>query len=255
MRSAATCGNWIPSIPTIRTFRTKHLQGYSGLDAKFILHNSLVLDTTVNPDFSQVGVDNPATPNQRFPPYFAEVRPFFIENSSYFMTPVSLYYTNNIVKPQYGARLTGKLGPWALGLLGVDDRSPGEAVPPGDPEYNTRAHFYAGPGEPRRGFSFECRHHLCRPRVSRFFQSRRRIRLSSAAEKPLDANRAGRYLGNAKHQQLHPGRAGMRGAYFNLQRPDLFPASELFRSASQRVGRLQRYVRRLCYRHRIFSTS
>ena len=125
-------------------FQAKHLQGYGGLDAKFILHNSLVLDTTVNPDFSQVGIDNPAIPNQRFPPYFAEVRPFFIENSSYFQTPISLYYTNNIVKPQYGARLTGKLGPWAMGILGVDDRSPGEAVPPGDPEYNTRAHFYTG---------------------------------------------------------------------------------------------------------------
>jgi hypothetical protein len=125
-------------------FMDKHLQGYAGLDAKFILHNSLVLDTTLNPDFSQVGVDNPAAPNQRFPPYFAEVRPFFIENSSYFTTPVSLYYTNNIVKPQYGARLTGKLGPYALGLLGVDDRSPGEAVPPADPEAGTRAHFYEG---------------------------------------------------------------------------------------------------------------
>lgn len=125
-------------------FEDKHLQGYSGLDAKFILHNSLVLDTTVNPDFSQVGIDNPATPNQRFPPYFAEVRPFFIENSSYFMTPINLYYTNNIETPQYGARLTGKVGPWALGLLGVDDRSPGQAVPTGDPEYNTRAHFYVG---------------------------------------------------------------------------------------------------------------
>jgi hypothetical protein len=125
-------------------FEDKALQGYSGLDAKFILHNSLVLDTTVNPDFSQVGVDNPATPNQRFPPYFAEVRPFFIENSSYFQTPVSLYYTNNIEKPQFGARLTGKLGPWALGLLGVDDRGPGEAVAPDDPEYNTRAYVFAG---------------------------------------------------------------------------------------------------------------
>ena len=125
-------------------FEDKHLQGYGGLDAKFILHSSLILDTTLNPDFSQVGVDNPATPNQRFPPYFAEVRPFFIENSSYFSTPVSLYYTNNIVQPQYGARLTGKLGPYALGVLGVDDRSPGEAVPPGNPEYNTRAYFYEG---------------------------------------------------------------------------------------------------------------
>ena len=125
-------------------FESKHLQGYGGLDAKFILRNSLVLDTTVNPDFSQVGIDNPAVPNQRFPPFFAEVRPFFIENSSYFMTPINLYYTNNIVKPQYGARLTGKLGGWALGVLGVDDRSPGQLVPQSDPAYNSRAQVYLG---------------------------------------------------------------------------------------------------------------
>lgn len=125
-------------------FEDKHLQGYGGLDAKFILHNSLVLDTTVNPDFSQVGIDNPAIPNQRFPPYFAEVRPFFIENSSYFMTPINLYYTNNVIAPQFGARLTGKLGGWALGVLGVDDRSPGQLVEEADPDYNTRAHVYIG---------------------------------------------------------------------------------------------------------------
>lgn len=125
-------------------FKHKHLQAYAGMDAKFILRNSLILDTTFNPDFSQVGVDNPASPNQRFPPYFSEVRPFFIENSSYFQTPISLYYSNSIVMPQFGARLTGKLGPWALGVLGVDDRGPGKAVPQGDPEYGTRAHVYLG---------------------------------------------------------------------------------------------------------------
>lgn len=123
-------------------FQDKHLQGYAGLDAKFILHNSLVLDTTINPDFSQVGIDNPAAPDLRFPAYFPEVRPFFIENSSYFMTPISLYYTTNIVLPKYGARLTGKLGPWALGILDVNDRSPGQAVPPGSPQFNTNANFY-----------------------------------------------------------------------------------------------------------------
>jgi len=125
-------------------FEDEPLQGYAGLDAKFILHNSLVLDTTVNPDFSQVGIDNPATPNQRFPPYYAEVRPFFIENSSYFQTPISLYYTNNIVTPQFGTRLTGKLGPWAMGVLAVDDRSPGQLVPATDPNANSRAEFYVG---------------------------------------------------------------------------------------------------------------
>ena len=128
--------------PTDPYFDVKHLQGYSGLDSKFILHNSLVLDTTINPDFSQVGVNNPAAPNQRFPPYFPEVRPFFIENSSYFMTPFNLYYTNSIVTPQFGARLTGKLGPWAVGLLGVDDRSPGQEVSQASPEYGARAHVY-----------------------------------------------------------------------------------------------------------------
>lgn len=125
-------------------FEHKGLQGYTGLDAKFILHNSLVLDATVNPDFSQVGIDNPAVPNQRFPPFFAEVRPFFIENSSYFQTPLSLYYTNNIVKPQFGTRLTGKLGRWAAGLLAVDDRGPGEAVPQNNPQYGKRAYTYIG---------------------------------------------------------------------------------------------------------------
>ena len=130
--------------PTNPYFEDKHLQSYTGMDAKFILRNSLVLDTTINPDFSQVGINDPATPNQRFPPYFPEVRPFFIENSSYFMTPISLYYTNKIVTPQYGARLTGKLGDWAMGLLDVDDRSPAQAVPQNDPEANSRAHFYIG---------------------------------------------------------------------------------------------------------------
>jgi hypothetical protein len=123
-------------------FEQKHFQGISGLNAKFTLHDSLVLDTTINPDFSQVGIDNPAAPNQRFPQFFPELRPFFIENSSYFKTPINLYYTDKIVVPEFGARLTGKVGPWALGLLSVDDRSPGLAVPEGTPEYGKRAGDY-----------------------------------------------------------------------------------------------------------------
>ena len=48
-------------------FEHKHLQAYAGLDAKFILRNSLVLDVTLNPDFSQVGINNPATPEPTLP--------------------------------------------------------------------------------------------------------------------------------------------------------------------------------------------
>lgn len=121
-------------------FNDKHFQGYTGLDTKFILHNSLILDMTFNPDFSQIGIDNPAPPNQRFQYYYPELRPFFIENSSYFSTPFDLYYTPSIVRPQFGQRLTGKIGRWALGILNVDDRGPGFDVPRGAPGYGTRAH-------------------------------------------------------------------------------------------------------------------
>ena len=107
-----------------------------------MLHDSLVLDTTLNPDFSQVNVDDPAPPNQRFQTFFAEQRPFFIENANYFATPIDLFYTLNIVSPQFGARLSGKQGPWAVGFLGTDDRSPGQAVAPGSPYFNTRAEFF-----------------------------------------------------------------------------------------------------------------
>ena len=130
--------------PTNPYFSNLNLQGYTGLDTKFILHNSLVLDMTFNPDFSQIGINNPAPPNQRFPFYFPELRPFFIENASYFQTPFNLYYTPNIVMPQFGQRLTGKVGPWAIGLLNVDDRNPGLQVPPTNPDFGSRSHYYIG---------------------------------------------------------------------------------------------------------------
>jgi hypothetical protein len=125
-------------------FNDKLFQGYEGLDTKFVLHNSLALDMTFNPDFSQIGVNNPAPPDQRFPFYFPELRPFFIENSSFFETPLNLYYTPNIVMPQFGQRLTGKIGHYALGILSVDDRNPGLQVAPGTPDYGSRAHYYVG---------------------------------------------------------------------------------------------------------------
>ncbi len=124
------------------TFDQKLAQGTAGIDAKVVLHDALVFDATLNPDFSQVNVDDPASPNQRFQSFFYEQRPFFIENASYFSTPIDLFYTLNIASPQFGARLSGKQGPWAVGLLATDDRSPGQAVAPSDPAFNTRAHFY-----------------------------------------------------------------------------------------------------------------
>src|SRR5262249_907395 len=93
-------------------FQTKH-DFRAGLDAKAVLHDSLTLDIALNPDFSQVESDDPqVTVNQRFEVIFPEKRPFFLENTNFFNTPENLFFSRRIVDPEFGARLTGKLGRW-----------------------------------------------------------------------------------------------------------------------------------------------
>jgi hypothetical protein len=114
----------------------------AGLDAKFVFKDSLVLDVALNPDFSQVESDDPqVTVNRRFEVFFPEKRPFFLENSSFFETPINLVFTRRIADPRFGARLTGKLGPYALGAFVIDDESPGKGVPTDDRLHNKRALF------------------------------------------------------------------------------------------------------------------
>lgn len=96
-----------------------------GLDAKLVLRDAFTLDAAVNPDFSQVESDEPqVTVNQRFEVFFPEKRPFFLENAGLFRTPINLFFSRRIADPQFGGRLTGKMGRWAFGALGIDDRAP-----------------------------------------------------------------------------------------------------------------------------------
>src|ERR1019366_4272041 len=111
-----------------------------GLDAKAVIHDTLTLDVALNPDFSQVESDDPAvTVNQRFEVFFPEKRPFFVENNSYFTTPENLFFSRRIVDPEFGGRITGKLGHWDLGVLAIDDRAADAALDPADPNYGGRA--------------------------------------------------------------------------------------------------------------------
>src|SRR5713101_5556409 len=110
----------------------------AGLDAKFVVKDSLSFDVTLNPDFSQVESDDPqVTVNQRFAVFFPEKRPFFIENAAFFATPIDLFFSRQIAQPQFGSRMTGKLGKWTLGALAIDDRQPGQGFTSGP--YDTRA--------------------------------------------------------------------------------------------------------------------
>jgi Domain of unknown function (DUF5916) len=119
--------------------------GQAGLDAKAVLKDKFVLDATINPDFSQIESDQPqVTVNQRFEIFFPETRPFFQENANYFQTPINLVFTRRIVDPKWGVRLTGKDGPWAVGMLVAETASPSEEVSADNPLFNHHALFSVG---------------------------------------------------------------------------------------------------------------
>ncbi len=88
------------------------------LTGKYGITPSLILDATYNPDFSQVEADaGQVDVNLRYDLYFPEKRPFFLEGSENFNLAgtiaddflLSAVHTRNIVDPQVGLKLTGKI--------------------------------------------------------------------------------------------------------------------------------------------------
>ncbi len=131
--------------PSNPRYSSAKLRGDIGLDAKAVIKDSFVLDVALNPDFSQVESDEPqVTVNQRFEVFFPEKRPFFLENANFFDTPITLLFTRRISDPQIGARLTGKVGRYTVGMLFADDQSPGRRVADNDPLRDQRAYFGVG---------------------------------------------------------------------------------------------------------------
>ena len=128
--------------PSNPFFQKATAQGQPGMDAKVVFRDHFTLDLTANPDFSQVESEDPQiTVNQRYAVYFPEKRPFFLENEDFFRTPMNLFFTRNIGDPSAGVRLTGKDGPYSIGVMTTDDRSPGLAIPNYFPLSDIRSYF------------------------------------------------------------------------------------------------------------------
>ena len=84
---------------------------------------------TANPDFAQVEADQLVlTVNQRFPIFYDEKRPFFLEGIDTFQTPITIIHTRTIVDPGYAVKLTGKHGGTTLGVLCAADGAGKAAV-------------------------------------------------------------------------------------------------------------------------------
>ncbi|MCA1817705.1 MAG: carbohydrate binding family 9 domain-containing protein, partial [Acidobacteria bacterium] len=97
-----------------------------GVTAKFTLTPTVTLDFTYNPDFAQVEADQTViTANQRFPIFFPEKRPFFLEGKEIFDTQETVVHTRAIIQPQFAAKLTGKRGRNTFGTILASDAGPG----------------------------------------------------------------------------------------------------------------------------------
>jgi hypothetical protein len=97
-----------------------------GLTAKFIPSSAVTVDLAINPDFAQVEADQlVVTANQRFPIFFPEKRPFFLEGIDIFQTPITAVHTRAIVDPDVAVKTTGKLGKNTFGLMVASDNGPG----------------------------------------------------------------------------------------------------------------------------------
>lgn len=108
-----------------------------GGDAKIGMGPALNLDLTINPDFSQVEVDQQVTNLDRFEIFFPEQRQFFLENADLFADFGTLgirpFFSRRIgvardertgqnVQNQilFGSRLSGKLNEdWRVGLMNM----------------------------------------------------------------------------------------------------------------------------------------
>jgi hypothetical protein len=97
-----------------------------GLTAKLGITPTVTLDLALNPDFAQVEADQiVVTTNQRFPIFFPEKRPFFLEGIDIFRTPILAVHTRAIVDPDVAIKLSGKQGKNTFGLMVASDNGPG----------------------------------------------------------------------------------------------------------------------------------
>ena len=110
-----------------------------GLDAKFGVTSSLILDLTYNTDFAQVEADEQQINLDRFSLFFPEKRGFFLENAGLFSIgentfsgpDIEMFFSRRIgISPNGeplpivgGGRLTGTAGGFRIGALNMQTKA------------------------------------------------------------------------------------------------------------------------------------
>lgn len=135
-------GGWRQGVPLVGAPGfDAGINGKVGLEvAKIGITPSLTAEFTANPDFGQAEIDNQVVNLTRFSVFFPEKRDFFLENSGIFLfgreEENQAFFTRRIgltddgapVPIDYGAKVTGRIGPYNVGFLQVQTRKLGETA-------------------------------------------------------------------------------------------------------------------------------
>jgi len=102
-----------------------------GLDVRWGLTQDIVLNATLNPDFSQVEADaGQLDVNNTYSLFYPEKRPFFLDGASYFdTTNFNFVHTRNIADPDAGLKLTGKTDQHSYGIMLANDNNTSFLMP------------------------------------------------------------------------------------------------------------------------------
>ena len=124
----------------------------AGVTVKYGITSCVTLDGTIRPDFSQVESDSfQVEVNQRYPIFYSEKRPFFMEGMGTFELAGAggdgnlrtAVHTRRIIDPLYGMKLAGSIGNFTFATLSASDRAPGK-LDDSDPHAGQREEFNIG---------------------------------------------------------------------------------------------------------------
>lgn len=125
----------------------------AGLGVTYGISSKITLEATVNPDFNQVESDEfQIIANQRYPIFYSEKRPFFMEVNNIFNLAgtsssgnmTTAVHTRKIIDPDWGLKFNGEIGPFTFSFLTVSDAYPGRKYEDAEanPSEGNNALFY-----------------------------------------------------------------------------------------------------------------
>jgi hypothetical protein len=136
--------------PYLLSRRTQKTESSVGMDLKLRMDSASFLDATINPDFSQIKLDEPQlSANTRFAVTSPENRPFFLEGADILESPLKGIATRSVIQPSWGLKYTHRSADQDSMIISGDDKSSHRVLIPGAyrPRYEyvqARQKFFIG---------------------------------------------------------------------------------------------------------------